>query len=114
MARRFIHRRPARTPGRKGGFSLRNWKTAAALGTLVLLCGAGYVAQVNATASRSYSIRTLENEIAGLKEQKEKLELKVAAEQSVQTVDRKVKEMGMVPTPKVEYVMAAAPVVAKR
>ncbi len=88
--------------------------TALALGVLVLLFGAGYLVEINVASSKGYQIRTLENQISALKEEGERIELKVAQEQSVQAVETKVQDMGMVPTPKVEYMAVTAPSVAQR
>ncbi len=113
MARRL---RPSRIENiaRRSGFELFSWKSAIGAGVVVLILAAGYVAQISAVSAKGYQIRDLENQIVELKEQEEKIELKVAESQSVRSVDEKVKEMGLVPTAKVEYVMATAPVVAKR
>lgn len=91
-----------------------SWKSAVGAGAIVLFLAAGYVAQISAVSSKGYQIRDLEGQIAELKEQNEKLELKVAENQAVRSVDEKVKNMGLVPTSKVEYVMATVPAVAKR
>lgn len=91
-----------------------SWKAAVVLGGFAMMFGAGYLIQINSVASKGYEIRKLENAISDLKEEGGRLELKVASEQSVQAVERKVKDMGLVPSPKVEYVVDAAPVVAKR
>ena len=89
-------------------------KASAAVFALLLVgFGAGYLMQINAASTQSLEIRELEGAISELKEQGERIELKVAKEQSVQAVETKVKEMGMVPTPKIEYVMATVPQVAR-
>src|SRR5689334_15927650 len=113
MPRRFTNRRPARAP-RKAGFRFGGKPAAAAFIVLVAAFGIGYLMQINAASSKGLQIRTLEREISDLKEQGERIELKVAQEQSVQAVETKVKEMGMVPTPKIDYVMATAPQVARK
>jgi len=86
----------------------------AALGVLVAGFFVGYLVQVNAASSKGFQIRTLENRISELKENGDKLELKVAQEQSVASVEQKVQAMGMVPTPEVQYVSAPQPGVAMR
>ena len=113
MPRKFTNRRSARAP-RKGGFRLGGRIGATVFTLLVAGFGAGYLMQINAASTKGMEIRKLESEISKLKEQGERIELKVAKEQSVQAVEAKVKEMGMVPTPKIEYVMAAAPQVARK
>ena len=79
-----------------------------------MVFGVGYLVEINVASSKGYQIRSLENQISDLKEQSEKLELKVAEEQSVQAVETKVQGMGMVPTPNVEYMAVTAPTVAIR
>lgn len=112
MARKFQTRRHQRA--RRAGLRLPRGAGAVALGALVAAFFVGYLVQVNATSSKGFQIRTLESRISDLKQQGDKLELKVAQEQSVQSVEEKVKEMGMVPTPQVDYVSAPSPVVAQR
>lgn len=112
MPRKFTNRRSARTP-RKAGFALAGKASVAVFTLLVAVFGAGYLMQINAASTKGLEIRELEGEISELKETGERIELKVAKEQSVQAVETKVKEMGMVPTPKIEYVMATVPLVAR-
>jgi hypothetical protein len=112
MPRKFSTRRSARAP-RKAGFRLAGRATAIVFSVLVAVFGVGYLMQINAASSKGLEIRQLEGQISELKETAERIELKVAQEQSVQAVETKVKSMGMVPTPKIEYVMAAAPQVAR-
>jgi len=112
MPRKFATRRPTRAP-RKAGFALAGKASVAVFTLLVAGFGAGYLMQINAASTKGLEIRKLEGEISELKETGERIELKVAKEQSVQAVETKVKEMGMVPTPKIEYVMATAPQVAR-
>lgn len=113
MARKFHHRHVPH-PARKVRGGSRTKPVAMILGLLVVLFGAGYLVQINVASSKGYQIRSLENQISELKEEREQLELKVAQEQSVQAVESKVQAMGMVPTPKVEYVAVTAPTVAQR
>ena len=112
MSRKFANRRSVHAP-RKAGFGSAGKPMLFVFGLLVVLFGAGYLMQINAASSKGYQIRDLEREISELKDQGERIELKVAKEQSVQAVETKVKEMGMVPTPSVDYVMAAVPQVAR-
>ncbi len=112
MPRKFHSRR---TPAaRKAGFRLPRAFGVSSL----ILCTAvffiGYLAQVNATSSKGYQIRSLESAISDLKDQGEKLELRVAQEQSVQSVEEKVRSMGMVPAPDVQYVQPGSSAVAQR
>ncbi|GEM_PF-3393150 len=112
MPRKFQTRRAALAP-RRAGFRLGRGAALAVFGALVVAFGAGYLMQINAASTKGYEIRALEREIAELKEESERIELKVAQEQSVRQVEEKVKSMGMVPTPSVDYVMATVPQVAR-
>jgi hypothetical protein len=113
MPRKFHHRHVPHL-ARKTRSGSRTKPMATVLGLLVVLFGAGYLVQINIASSKGYQIRSLENQISELKEQSERLELKVAQEQSVQAVETKVQNMGMVPTPNVEYLAVTAPTVAQR
>ncbi len=113
MPRKFHNRRQIRPAG-KARFGLPLKPAAAILFALVAVFGAGYLIQINAAASKGYQIRTLENQISDLKTQSGKLEIQVAQEQSVQAVENKVQDLGMVPTPNVEYLRVNSPIVAQR
>lgn len=115
MAKRFTTKKKKKAPARRRKKSkLFTWRGLLGLGALVVMLSVGYLAQVSAVSSKSYEFRALENEIAGLKEQGDKLELKVAAQRSMNVVETKVKEMGMVPANEVDYLTATQPIVAKR
>lgn len=113
MPRKFHHHRVPPAP-RKKRENARTKPAALALGFLVAIFGAGYFVTINLSSSKGYQIRTLETQIAGLKEESAKLELQVAQEQSVQAVESKVQGLGMVPTPKIEYLAVTASTVAQR
>lgn len=81
--------------------------------TAIVFAG-GYLAQISATASKGYAIRSLQNEIDSLKEEKEKLEFQVAKDRSMVAVEEKVSALGMVPVTEIEYMTASDPIVAKR
>ena len=112
MPRKFTTRRSIRAP-RRAGFRLAGKPALFVFTLLVAVFGAGYLMQINAASTKGLQIRKLESEISELKETGERIELKVAKEQSVQAVETKVKEMGMVPSPQIDYVMATVPQVAR-
>lgn len=112
MPRNFRHRRAASAPRAHvtvltSGFGL------AVFVVMAVVFFVGYLFQVNAISAKGLQIRSLESRISDLKREDEKLELKVAQEQSIQSVQTKVKELGMIPSGQVEYVSAGAPTVAK-
>lgn len=113
MARKFHANRTHRA-ARKAGFHVPPPAAAAVFGALMVAFFIGYLVQVNATSSKGFQIRTLQSRIADLKEQDDTLELKVAQEQAVASVEQKVQAMGMVPADQVEYVSAPEPNVAMR
>jgi hypothetical protein len=113
MPRKFQTRQP-RDAAEQVDFDLSRGISAGAFGALVLTFLVGYLLQVNAISSKGFQIRSLENQISVLKESGDKLELKLAQEQSVQSVEEKVRGMGMIPTPEVQYISAISPVVAQR
>ncbi len=80
--------------------------------SLVLLVGLGYVAQVNHSATQGYRIRDLENDIASLRIQNEQLDYQVAQLQSVESVTKRLKMLGLVETNTTQYVSLATPSVA--
>lgn len=90
------------------------WAGIASLGCVCIVLAAGYLAQVSATASKGYAIRSLQSEIDELKEESELLEFEVAKEKSMDAVEEKVSEMGMVPAGAVQYMHPTDPIVAKR
>lgn len=113
MARRFKLKKKLKSK-RKKSRKLFTWKSMAGLGFVAVLLSVGYLSQVSAVSSKSYKFRALESEISELKEQQDKLELQAAVEKSMNVVEARVSEMGMVPAENVDYLSATVPVVAKR
>ena len=114
MPRKFQSRRGRAQTLRRAGLKLSPRATAGLLGGLVVAFFVGYLVQVNQTSSKGFQIRTLQSQISDLKDAGDKMELKVAQEQSVASVEQKVQSLGMVPTPQVQYVSAPSPLVAQR
>lgn len=113
MSRR-LHKPKPDLRARKSGGGFWSWPAVAVFGLALVLSAGGYLAKIGAASAKGAEIRALENEVAELKDAHDRLELKVAQEQSVRVVERKVQELGMVPTPEMEYVIATVPVVARR
>lgn len=80
--------------------------------SLVLLVGLGYVAQVNHAATQGYRMRHLENGIASLRIQNEQLDYQVAQLQSVESVTKRLKMLGLVETQTTQYASLTTPSVA--
>ena len=89
-------------------------KIAAGFGVLIVGLAVAQVIQSSSVADKSGQIRILENEVADLKEMQDRLELKTAEEQTIASVESRVGSLGLVHSDHIEYIAAAAPVVAKR
>ncbi len=74
--------------------------------------GVGYIAQINRSASHGFEMKALEERIAALNVENEGLEFAVAEHQSVDTVTRKLKMLGMVPVDQIAYTSGATSSVA--
>ncbi len=87
---------------------------AAFFGVLVAVFGIGQVVQSSTVSEKSRQIRALEEEIAALKSEGEKLELKLAEEQTIGAVEARAVSLGLIPHDKVEYVMPGTSGVARK
>ena len=103
---------PVRT--RAARIELFGTKTAWIAAALTVMIGIAYAVQMSAAAAKGYQIRKLESVVLTLREQAEKTEIKLVANRSVKAVEAKVKEMGLVPTAQVEYIIPGAPVAMAR
>ena len=75
---------------------------------LVVFCLA-YVVQINAAAAKGYKMRELETRTAELSLANQKLELAAQDAQSLESVSRAVKMLGMVPAEHMRYVAGREP-----
>lgn len=92
------------------------WMSVSVLSFAVIIFAGGYLAQISATSSKGFAIRTLQNEIDDLKSEMEVLEFEVAKEMSMVAVEEKVLSMGMIPVSEIDYMASsdAEPFVARR
>ncbi|MFH1405050.1 MAG: hypothetical protein ABIH21_03050 [Patescibacteria group bacterium] len=81
------------------------------LGLVLVFCSA-YIVQVNGTAAKGYKIRELETKINELSIANQQLEIKTQNSQSVQTIAKAVKMIGMVGADTPKYVAGAQPSLA--
>lgn len=72
----------------------------------------GYLIINNQASSKGFAVRTLEKRIAELEEQRQKLDLEVVADQSMDSLDAKIKGLGLVPVAAVDYVSGGSGTVA--
>lgn len=82
------------------------------VGSLVLVIGLAYVAEVNRASSKGYQIRDLERAIDTLGVQNEQLEYQVAQKESVDHVTSRLRMLGMVPVETIAYTTARGASVA--
>ncbi|MEY4744920.1 MAG: hypothetical protein RL272_865 [Candidatus Parcubacteria bacterium] len=73
---------------------------------------AGYLVLNNQAASKGFALRTLEKRIAELEERRQKLDLEVVADQSMDSLDAKIQGLGFVPVAAVDYVSGGSGAVA--
>ncbi len=71
--------------------------------SLLLVIGVAYIAQVNQNSTRGYQMKALEDRIETLQVQNEQIEYHIAQNQSVGTINTKLKMLGMVPVKQVAY-----------
>lgn len=110
VARRRTHQGRARYSSKtlqRGSASHATMSIALGFTTLlfVSLLGFFYLQQVLSTASQGTDIHALESEIMELREKQKSLELKGAELKSLKTVEEKVKDLNLVNTDKVSYLV---------
>jgi cell division protein FtsL len=82
--------------------------------TLLVLIGGGYFFVVNNITAKGFKVRELEKQVQALKEQNEKIKLKVAEAQSITNIKDKITATNMVPVEKFNYLEAGSSEMAKR
>lgn len=79
------------------------------LGAAVLLAALGYVALINAVATKGYKIKKLEQQFNELKEVNKKLEITSASLQSLAVIEAGLDKNVFVAVEKLEYLAAIPP-----
>lgn len=87
----------------KPSFSLSKASITVTLAGLVLVLGLLYLSQSNKMATSGYDIAKLEKEQQQLKEDNERLQIEASRLQSIQQIDAGIKDAGMVPVQKINY-----------
>lgn len=87
------------------------WINLVAL-ALILMIGLLYIVQVNRATTKGYQMRTLEDQIELLGIENQHLEMKVAENKSVASINERVQMLGMVPATTPDYVAVGTPTVA--
>jgi len=73
-----------------------------------------YLSQSNKMAVRGYDIASLEKEKQALSEERERLEIESSRLQSIQQIESGLKNSGMVPVKKINYVTAPSALALNR
>lgn len=81
---------------------------------LLVALGWGYLSQVNAVTAKGFAIRRLEKEVAELQVKNEKLSLELSSLQALDTVEAKIKMMGLVEVGDVVYLTPMSRGAAKK
>ncbi|OGL73501.1 hypothetical protein A3F28_01845 [Candidatus Uhrbacteria bacterium RIFCSPHIGHO2_12_FULL_57_11] len=81
---------------------------------LLAILGIAYLIELNLISQRGFEARRLEKRLGYLHETNTKLQLKLAELESINGIQERIAELGMVPVGPVEYVSAGATVVARR
>ena len=86
------------------GFTESNGLLPVVLVSITIVLGSAYIWQVNISATTGYEMRELSQSIDDLKLEKDKLDLKVAKLQSVDSVSTRVQMLGLSKVSKIEYI----------
>lgn len=99
-------------------FRLPNWLESArakmGIASLVVLLVVGYVFQTNAMATRGYVVHNLEQEIAELQSETEKIATQVASYQSMTSIQKRLEKDNYISARPAKYVKAPAETVVAR
>lgn len=69
-----------------------------------------YLISVNALATKGYEIKELEWDIVAQKKENERLQLEIIEKQSMASLQKKIVELGLVSSDKVQYIASSAAV----
>ncbi len=83
-----------------------------ALGVIALF--AGYLVLNNSATEKGFAIRSMERRINELQNQRQKLDLSVVTDESMDSLDGKIQGLGLVPVTDVDYLNSGTGAVAIR
>lgn len=92
----------------------RPWLAPTVFAAVAVLSIVGYLVQVSSTSAKSSEIRQLQKEVAQLKDQSERAELRLAQGSSVAAVEAKIQTLGLVPADRLEYVTPTSLALARK
>jgi len=79
----------------------------------VLVFGVGYLIQINTLATKGYSIRNLERQIAEKKKENDRLQTQIIEAQSLTALQNRIDTLRLVQSHSIEYIESARPVAAR-
>lgn len=94
---------------RRSGFQVSSrvaWSVVLTVAALTLFSGL-YLGLVSRTAARGRHVEQLRSELAGLQRENEQLQVRVAAQGSVERLWVRAEELGFAPAGQVEYLLPA-------
>lgn len=86
----------------------------AALVVILAVLGVAYLIELNLISQRGFEVRRMEERLAEFRDVNAKLQLKVAELESMNGIETRISQLGMVPIEQVEFLSAGAAVVARR
>ncbi len=86
----------------------------AMLGIGVMALFGGYLVLNNRATEKGFAIRTMEKRIVELQDERQKLDLSVVTDESMDSLDGKIQGLGLVPVTSVDYVNGSSGIVAVR
>ncbi len=110
----YLHNYQAKSTASAGAISVfrdirvLNVMLVAATASLFL----GYLVLNNASATKGFTVRTMQRKISELQDRGQKLDLQVVSNQSMDAIQAQARNLGFVPVANVDYVDAAGGVVA--
>lgn len=86
----------------------------AILVSLLAVLGVAYLIELNLISQRGFEVRKLEVRLQKLRETNSKFQLQLAELESMNGIEARIAELGMIPVGSVEYVSLGGTVVARR
>lgn len=103
---------------RQRKMAIRKWMFSSACRATLLIFlaifGVLYLLRTSAVATNGYEINNLEKQVNALQEDNQKLELEIADNRSMKSIQERLNGMGLVVTDSMEYVTLISTAVARR
>ncbi len=101
-----------------GLFTLPSWCESAlvrvGLVSILIVLSVAYIAKTNSSATSGYELARLENQINALNREVSNLEIQKTSYESMHSIEARLSEIKMTTPQKIDYVLPAQPLVARR